>query len=52
MFVGVLLLLLGILMLSEKLGYLPGDTWDYFLPIALVALGVSMMFRDRNSKRW
>lgn len=50
MFVGVLLLLLGALMLLDKMGIITGDVWDYFWPVALVALGASMIFKDRRSR--
>ncbi len=51
MFVGFLIILIGVLMLCEHLGILPGDVWDYFVPMALIALGISMIFRDKNGKR-
>ena len=50
MFVGVLLLLLGVLMLLDQLGYIYGDFWDYFWPVALNALGDSMVFRERKHR--
>lgn len=48
MFVGVLLLVLGILMILDRMNIIYGDVWDYFLPVAIIALGASMIF---NSKR-
>jgi hypothetical protein len=51
MFIGVLLLLMGVLMLLDKLGIIYGDAWDYFLPIAIIALGASFIFRDKNGGR-
>lgn len=50
MFVGVLLLLLGGLMLLQRLHIITGTVWDYFFPIALVALGASMVFRHRRRR--
>jgi hypothetical protein len=50
MFIGVLLLLVGVLMLLERLNVITGSVWDYIFPMALVALGVSMIFRGRNRK--
>ncbi len=38
-------------MLLDRMGYLYGDVWDYFLPLALVALGVSMIFKNRSIKK-
>lgn len=48
MFVGSLLLLLGVLLLLEKLDVIYGPVWDYLLPVALVALGLSMIFKSRK----
>ena len=50
MFIGFLILLLGILMLLERLGVIHGGFWDYFWPVALIALGISMVFERRKSK--
>lgn len=50
MFIGLLLLLLGALMLLERMGIIYGDVWDYFLPLALVALGASMIFKQNGNK--
>jgi len=50
MFIGLLIILVGVLMLFDHLGFLPGDVWDYFVPLALIALGVSMVFRDKHEK--
>ena len=49
MFVGVLLLLLGILL--DKMNIIYGDAWDYFLPVALVALGVSFIVNSKKEKK-
>ena len=50
MFFGVLLLLLGILMLLDRIGVISGPVWDYFWPLALVALGVAMIVRSKRNK--
>ncbi len=50
MFFGVLLLLLGILMLLDRIGVISGPVWDYFWPLALVALGVAMIVRSKHKK--
>ena len=49
MFVGILILLIGIFMLLERMGIIYGDLGDYFLAIALIALGASMAF-DKKKK--
>ncbi len=50
MFLGVLLLVMGFLMLLEKMGVIYGDFWDYLWPVALLALGASMIL-DRKKGR-
>ena len=49
MFIGALLLVLGVLMLLQRLGIIHGGVWDYFWPVAVIALGVSMLYRSRGS---
>lgn len=44
MFVGSLLLILGVLMILDRLGIIPGDAWDYFWPVAVIALGISLLY--------
>lgn len=51
MFVGMLLLILGVLMLLDKLGVIYGDVWDYFIPAAIIAVGFSIIFKHRECKR-
>ena len=52
MFIGILLLILGVLMLLDKLGIIYyGNAWDYFFPAALIALGVSFIMRDKKHTR-
>ena len=48
MFIGILLLILGLLLLLREMGLIHGDIWDYIWPIALIALGASMIFNDRR----
>ncbi len=48
MFIGVLLILLGAVMILDKLGIIHGGVGDYFVPIAVIALGASMIFRDKK----
>ena len=44
MFWGFVLILLGILMVAERMGIIYGGVWDYFWPIILIAIGASMIF--------
>jgi hypothetical protein len=50
MFVGILLLTLGVLMILDKMGIIYGSVWDYLWPVALIALGVDFIFKH-NRKR-
>lgn len=50
MFFGLLLVLLGLLMLLDQLDIIRGDFWDYFWPLAIVALGLSMVFKNKGTR--
>ncbi len=50
MFIGILLLILGALLLLEQLGIIETSAWGLIWPIALIALGASMVFRDTKKK--
>ena len=49
MFWGLLLVLIGILMLADQFGWIYGDFGDYFWPAVLIAIGVSMIYRQKQS---
>jgi len=51
MFVGVLILLLGVLLLLQQLDIIRGGVWEYFWPAAVIAIGISMIVRHRHPKR-
>lgn len=46
MFIGVLLLLVGVLLLLQRFGIICGDFWDWFWPIVVIAIGLSMIFKN------
>jgi uncharacterized membrane protein HdeD (DUF308 family) len=48
MFIGILLLLMGVLMLLNKFGMLHGSWWSFFWPVAIIALGVSLIFKHNR----
>ena len=48
MFLGIFLLLMGVLMLLQKLGMRHGTWWNYFWPIAIIALGLSLIFKHNK----
>jgi hypothetical protein len=43
MFVGILLIIVGVLLLLAKLDIISGGFWDYFWPVILVALGAKII---------
>lgn len=51
MFIGILLILIGAMMLLSKFGIIEGDFGDYIVPVALVAMGASFIFRDKKDKK-
>jgi len=51
MFVGILILLIGALYLLKNLGVIHGSFWSWFIPIVLIAIGLSMIFRGPRKKR-
>jgi hypothetical protein len=50
LFIGILLLLLGVLLLLERFGVVYGGFWDWFWPVVIIALGLSLVFKHRRSR--
>ncbi len=50
MFCGVLILLLGVLLLLQQLDIIHGGVWEYFWPVAVIAIGISMIAKHRYPK--
>ena len=51
MFMGILLLLLGLLALLSQLGIIPvRSVWSFLWPAVIIALGVNMIFRHNRRK--
>ena len=46
---GLLILVIGLLMLFEKLGWIPGNFWDFVWPAVFIIFGLSIMMKK---KRW
>ncbi len=44
MFIGLVLIAIGIIALLIKLGLLAGSIWSYFWPIILIILGLVFIF--------
>ena len=51
MFLGILLLLLGVLMLLNRMGLIRGDFWDWLWPVVIIAIGVNMLSKHFMRKR-
>jgi hypothetical protein len=45
MFIGLVLLAVGLIALLVQLGVLTGSTWSYFWPVLLIILGLVFLFR-------
>jgi hypothetical protein len=45
---GIILVVVGLLVLFEKMGIIQGDFWGFFWPIVLIVLGLNMMKKDKN----
>ncbi len=43
-FSGLLIIGVGVLLLADQLGYLSGGFWSAFWPLAIVIIGISMLF--------
>ncbi len=48
MFFGLVILALGVLFLLQNLGVLYGDIWKYLWPVAIIALGISILIKKRK----
>ena len=48
MLFGFVILALGVLFLLRNLGVVSGDIWDLMWPIAVIALGISILLKKRH----
>lgn len=51
MLVGILLIILGALILLEQMGIITGGIADYFWPLAVVAVGISLIARSTKKDK-
>ena len=51
MFIGVILVAMGILIILDKLGIIYGSFWDFLWPVALIALGADFIFKNSRNRR-
>ncbi len=48
MVIGLIILALGVLFLLKNLGVIAGDFWKFAWPVALIALGLGILFKKRG----
>ena len=51
MFIGIILVAMGVLIILDKMGIIYGSFWDYLWPVALIALGVDFIFKNSKNRR-
>jgi len=49
MFLGFLVLIIGVLFLMQNLGYISGGVWEIFWPACLIIAGLFLVFRQKES---
>ena len=42
--------IIGFLLLFEKMGILSGEMWGYFWPMLIIAIGLSMMYNKMSHR--
>ena len=47
MFIGILVLAVGVVFLLQNLGYVNGSVWGIIWPAIIIVIGLSMIFRGR-----
>jgi len=47
MFVGLMVLLVGIVFLLQNLGYISGNVWGIIWPAIIIIVGLSMIMRPK-----
>jgi ABC-type phosphate transport system auxiliary subunit len=50
MLVGILLVILGVLILLDKLNIITGGAFDYFWPAVIIAVGIWMIAGDKKKR--
>jgi hypothetical protein len=52
MWVGFVLICIGILVLLSNLNLIKGDVWNYIWPIILVVFGISLILKRNRRDHW
>ena len=48
-FWGPVVIVFGLLLLFQNLGYISFEIWDYFFPALLILFGLNIIFRPKSS---
>ena len=51
MYIGLLLIVLGVLFLLRNLGVIAGNFWNVLWPLVIVVFGISMLFGRKKHHR-
>jgi uncharacterized integral membrane protein len=51
MFVGALVLVVGLVFLMQNLGYISGNVWQVIWPLIVIVVGFSMIIRNKRPGR-
>ncbi|MBA7510962.1 hypothetical protein ES705_02952 [subsurface metagenome] len=51
MYIGLVLIVLGVLFLLKNLGVITGNFWDVLWPLIIVVAGISMLFGRKKQHR-
>lgn len=47
-FLGSLIILIGLIMLLQTLGIISGSIWKYLWPVVIILVGIAIIFTKRN----
>jgi len=50
-FWGATVLLIGLILLLQAMGFLPGNIWTYFWAIILILIGVGILFPNGGEEK-
>ena len=50
MFIGIILVAMGVLLFLKEFGIIYGSVWDYIWPVALIALGADFIFKHTRNR--
>ena len=48
MFVGIAVILIGLIFLAQNMGWISGNTWQIIWPILVILVGLSMICKHRG----